>query len=328
MSRGGKIFAHQTAGRRTREADSEPFRPEHIKNVASVSKVFTATAIMRLAEEGKLWLEQPVKTIIPEFDTPLHSAIHIRHLLTHTSGLAADGGYYLEPYPIEGWEETRGADWLKKSVLAGPLQGEVGKQWNYCSKGFGVLGEIVSRVSGMHFNDYVEKNVLAPIGMERSFLEVPKKHWTEVLLSAEWDPLALEHAGDRAGMPNGGGGVYSTLYDLFRFGQCYLNGGTLDGARLLGKKAIAEMTSNQLDGIPAFHWGKKFRSFRHGLGWDLFCDGAFVGPKTYLHEGWGWSSLFIDPEEDFVYASMAATPTEWSADVMVNPRCIAFAGLL
>jgi CubicO group peptidase (beta-lactamase class C family) len=328
MSRGGRVFAHQTAGRRTAKPDSEPFRPEHLKNIASISKIVTATAVMQLAEAGKLWLEQPVKSVIPEFDTPLHSSIHIRHLLTHTSGLTADGGYFLEPYPIENWEAMRGDDWLKKTVLNGPLQGEVGRQWAYSSKCFGVLAEIVSRVSGMHFNDYVEQNVLGRIGMERSFLEVPQKLWPEVLMSADWDQLALEHAGDRKGMPGGGGGCYSTLYDLFRLGQCYLNGGGLEGKRLLSKKAVAEMTRNQLEDIPAYHWGKRFKSFRQGLGWCFFADGSFVGPRTYNHEGWGWCSLYVDPDEEFVFVSMAATPTDWSADVMVNPRSIAFSGLL
>src|SRR5512133_3170750 len=89
MARGGKIFAHQTLGRRTTDPASDPFRPEHIKRIASITKIVTATAIMQLVEEGALWIEMPVKSILPEFDTPLHGGITIKHLLTHTSGLAA-----------------------------------------------------------------------------------------------------------------------------------------------------------------------------------------------------------------------------------------------
>ncbi len=328
MARGGKIFAHQTAGRKTYEEGSEPYRPEHIKRIASISKVVTATAIMQLAEEGKLWLEMPVKDIIPEFDTPLHARIHIRHLLTHTSGLQGDGGYYNEPFPINTFELSRTEDWIKNLILAGPLHGEVGKQWAYCTKGFGVLAEIVSRVSGMHYNDYVEERVFKAGGMDRSFVEVPKELWNQTVAVADWEKHALSGAAERKGMPNGGACCYSTLYDLYLLGQCFLNGGEIKGRRLLSKKAAAEMTRNQLEGIPSYHWGARLPSYRHGLGWGFFCDGSFVGPRTYNHEGWGWCSLFVDPEEDFVFVMTTGAEIDWNPAVMVYPRCAAFAGIL
>jgi CubicO group peptidase (beta-lactamase class C family) len=328
MARGGKIFAHQTAGRRLQDPASEPFRPEHIKRIASITKIVTATAIMQLVEEGHLWLEMPVKSILPEFDTPIHGGITIKQLLTHTSGLVADQGYYNEPFPIDSFEASRKEDWLKGMVLAGPLHGEVGQQWGYCTKGFGVLAEIVSRVSGRHYHDYVQERVFKAIGMESSFFEVPEKLWPEVLMIADWESLAIKRAYERKGMPQGGGGGYSTLYDLFRLGQCYLNGGTLDGKRLVSKKAAAEMTRNQLDGVPSYHWGARLKNYRHGLGWGFYCDSSFVGPRTYNHEGWGWCSLFVDPDEEFVLVTIAATPADWSAELQVYPRSIAFAGLL
>jgi len=328
MARGGRIFAHQTAGRKTYEEGSEPYRPEHIKRIASITKIVTATAVMQLAEEGKLWLEMPVKDLIPEFDTNLHRGIHVRHLLTHTSGLSADGGYFNEPHPIETFERMFDEDWLTKLVLAGPLQGEPGRQWAYCSKGFGVLAELVSRASGMHFNEYVEKRVLKAIGMDRSFMEVPKELWPESTRIADWDEKLVAKAAERKGMPQGGGGCSSTLYDLYRLGQCYLNGGEIDGKRLVSKKVAAEMARNQLDGVPAYHWGKKIPSFRHGLGWGFFCDGSFVGPRTYNHEGWGWCSLFVDPEEEFVFVMTTGAEIDWNPAVMVYPRAAAFAGLL
>jgi CubicO group peptidase (beta-lactamase class C family) len=328
MARGGRIFAHRTTGRRTFEEGSDPYRPEHIKTIASISKIVTATAIMQLAEEGKLWLEMPVKDVIPEFNTPMHSGIHLRHLLTHTSGLAGDGGYYNEPYPIDGHELSGSEDWLTKRVLAGPLYGEVGRQWAYCSMGFGVLAEVVSRVSGMHYHDYVEKRVFKAIGMDRSFLEVPKELWPETVMVADWEREAIPGAAGRKGMPRGGGGSYSTLYDLYRLGQCYMNGGEIEGGRLVSKKAAAEMTRNQLEGVPAFHWGKRFPSFKHGLGWGMFADGSFFGPRTYNHEGWGWCSLYVDPEEEFVFVMMAGVDSGWDTRVMVCPRAIAFAGIL
>jgi CubicO group peptidase (beta-lactamase class C family) len=328
LARKGRVFANQTAGRRTTAADSDPLRPDHIKNIASITKIVTSTAIMQLVEDGVLWLEMPVKAILKEFDTPMHGGIQIKHLLTHTSGLPADGGYFTEPYPVEGWEETRKDGWLTKVVLAGPLQSLPGETWSYSSLCFGVLAEIVTRVSGMHFNDYVADRIFRAIGMDRTFMEVPKPLHGEVILSAEWDPIALEHSGDRVGMPGGGGGCYSTMRDLARLAQCFLDAGSVNGKRLLGKKTAAEMVRNQLEGVGAFHWGKHLTTMRQGLGWEYFVDGSTVGPDTFQHEGWGWCSLFVDPVEDFVFVAFTPTPTDWNPEVMVNPRTIAFSGLL
>jgi CubicO group peptidase (beta-lactamase class C family) len=328
LARDGKVFAHKTCGKlHYTDGDDTPYRPESIKQIASITKLFTSTAIMQLVERGAIWLAQPVKDIIPEFDTPMHKGITIWNLLTHTSGLAADNGYWGEPYPIDDWEAYQKPDWLKKAALAGPVQCKPGEQWNYCSTGFVVLAEIVSRVSGEHFNSFVEKNIFNAIGMERSFLEVPEKLWGEVMTIAEWSEFAMKGAAKREGSPNGGGGVFSTLYDLFKFGQCYMDNGTIDGKRLVGKKTAQEMTRNQLDGVPSYHWGLNCKNYRQGLGWEFFCDGPTVGPATYNHEGWGWCSLFVDPVERFVFVSMLNDANEWSPDVMVKPRTMAFAGI-
>jgi CubicO group peptidase (beta-lactamase class C family) len=175
MARGGKVFAHQAAGRLTYKADSKPFTVDSLKGIASITKTMTATAVMKLVEDGALWLEQPVKEVIKEFDTPMHGGISVRHLLTHTSGLAADGGYFTEPYPLSRREAMGKDDWLTKGILAGPLQSKPGKHWAYCSMGFTVLAEIVNLVSGIYFAEFIEKKIFKPLGMTRSFFEVPKK---------------------------------------------------------------------------------------------------------------------------------------------------------
>ena len=327
LAREGKVFAHEIAGKRTYLPDSDALAPDSIKRIASITKLFTATAIMKLVENGTLWLEQPVKTLIPEFDTPMHGGITIWNLLTHTSGLAADHGYFTEPYPVNRFELMGEKDWIVKAVLAGPVTCRPGEQWNYCSLGFAVLAEIVSRASGSHFNDFVQTQIFKPLGMSRSFLEVPEKLWPEVCLIGDWEEKLLRHAQERKWAPDGGGGVYSTLRDLFRFGQYFLDLGAAGSARIIGKKTMQEMTRNQLTGVPAFHWGKRLLSIRQGLGWGFFCDGSTVGPATYNHEGWGWSALYVDPVERFVYTSFVASPKEWDPQLMVAPRAIAFSGI-
>ncbi len=328
MARDGKVFAHQAMGNLTYLPDSGPLLPDSIKDIASITKVVTATAVMKLVEDGLLWLEQPVKTIFKEFDTPMHGSIRIWHLLTHTSGLRADSGYFTEPFPIDEHQFEGDKDWLVKEVLSGPVQNAPGEQWNYCSNGFKVLAEMVSRVSGMHFNEFVEKRIFAPLGMSRSFMEIPEALEPEVILTNEWSKEKMKLIRSRNGAPWGSGGAFSTLHDLFKLGQCFLNGGEYGGARILGKKAAQEMTRNQLSGVPAFHWGARIKNYRQGLGWGFFCDGSTVGPATYNHDGWGWCALFVDPVERFIYVCFVADARDWNPDLVVSPRTIAFSGIL
>jgi Beta-lactamase class C and other penicillin binding proteins len=329
LARDGEVFAHEAAGKLSyKPEDDRPFMPDSIKRIASITKIVTATAVMKLVEDGKIWLEQPVKDFIPEFDTPLHGKINFRHLLTHTSGIVADPGYFAEPYPVDRRGELDTADWLKQVALAGPLQGEPGKQWSYSSTGFTLLSELVSRASGMHFNQFVQDRIFSPMGMTRSFLEPPRSLWPEISIMTDWEEERLSHAADRKGPPSGGGGVYSSLRDLFVLGQAFMDGGEFKGARLLGKKAAQEMTRDQLAGVPAFHWGKRLEDFRHGLGWGFYCDGSITGPATYNHQGWGCSYLFVDPVERFVLALFVVDPHDWNPELVVEPVNVAFSGIL
>lgn len=328
LARKGEIFAHQTIGNLNHKADSPPYKPDSIKGIASVSKIFTSAAIMKLIEDGVLWLDQPVSTIIKEFKNPMLEKINLRHLMTHTSGLMADPGYFLEPYGFDLFEKLFEKDWLK-NVLVGPLQAKPGEQWSYCTLGFNILAEIVSRVSGKHFNDYMQEEIFATLAMTRSFMEIPKKLIHETCTNNDWQEEIIINSTERDTdqSPFGGGGVYSTLEDLFKFGQCFINGGTFEGHRLLSKTTCETMTTNHLKNVPAFHWGDVSKNYKQGLGWGFSCNGPTVGPQVYNHEGFGWSSLFVDPKEEFVYVSMVVDAKDWDPEVMVKPRTIAWSGI-
>jgi CubicO group peptidase (beta-lactamase class C family) len=329
MARNGKIFAHQAIGKLTHKADSPVVKCDTLKPIASITKMFTATAIMKLVEDGKLWLGQPLKDIIPEFNTPVHGGISLWHLLTHTSGLPADPGYFQEPYPIKWFNLFDSDDWVKV-ILSGPIQAQPGEQWNYSSLGFAVLGEVVSRVSGMHYNEFVEKEIFKPLGMTRTFMEIPEALKKEVSIRNDEDIKDVAESSIRQPNrpPRSGGGAYSTLYDLYRFAQCFLNGGMLDGVRIIGRKTAEAMTRNQLENVPSFHWGAKCKTYRQGLGWGFFADGPTVSPSCYNHEGWGWCALYNDPEEQFTYVSFVADYNDWNPDLQVKPRTIAFSGII
>ncbi len=328
MARNGKTFCHRVAGKQHHTENSADIQPDAIKHMASITKVFTATAAMKLVEDGKLWLEQPVKSILSEFDTPMHGNINLWHLLTHTSGLWADDGYWCEPYPIDYFEIINKPDWIKR-LLSGPIQAKPGEQWNYCTLGFSVLGEMIARVTGMKVEDYIEKEVFKPLGMTRSFFNPDKSLIPDITTTESWETDSfINGPRDERHFALGGFGAYSSLPDMFRFAQCYLNGGTLDGVRLLGRKTVEAMTRNQLENVPSFHWGKNCKSFRQGLGWEFYSDGPTESVECYNHEGWGWCSLFIDPREQFIFASFTNTHEGWNPDVMVKPRTIAFSGII
>ncbi|MGE5607037.1 MAG: serine hydrolase domain-containing protein [Bacteroidota bacterium] len=102
LSRYGKIFAHRSLGRLCYDNDLAEFKPDSLRRIYSMTKLFTAIAVMKLIEDGMLYLEQPVKTIIEEFDTPTHNKINLFHLLTHTAGIAPVPDIFPNHTPMNG----------------------------------------------------------------------------------------------------------------------------------------------------------------------------------------------------------------------------------
>lgn len=326
MARHGKVFAWKSMGRICGYEDRGDFMPDSIRRIASTTKIFTAVAVMQLIERGKFFLEQPVHTIIDEFKTRQHDRITIFHLLTHTSGLTADSGYFLEPYGIDWWSpDVDASNWIR-AILGGTLQSEPGKTWSYCSRGFNILGEIITRTSGMPYEDYVTKNILEPLGMEDSFFQFkPEKASRICFTSKEQEE---RHTKPKSGVSAwyAGGGLFSTLHDLWKFSQMVLNKGVFNGQEILSRKTAEAMTRNHLVEVPAFHWGERMPRKKYGLGWEFDKD-PMLTPGNISHEGAGRSSLWIDPTEDFVFIYFEPTNLDWAANAMICPRAIAWSGL-
>ena len=325
LARYGKVFACKSMGGLSAFDDSTDFMPDSIRQVYSITKAFTAIAILRLVEEGKIYLEQPVASIIEEFDTPIHRSILILHLLTHTSGICPDPGYYCEPYPRDGWGSGNDANWIK-NVLKGPLACTVGEAWIYSSAGFTILGEIVSRITGVPYEEYVMQRILAPLDMHRSFFSIPRALLDQVCAVNEWEHKKLREEDQPNRPPMSAGGLSSTLPNLFRLGQMLLNKGTLDGKRAISRKAVEAMTRNQLCGVPAFYWGAGFKSYAYGLGLHLAIS-DLLSPGVFNHEGYGRSCLYVDPAEQFMAIYFVPSVYEWLPEVTINPRGIIWSGL-
>lgn len=327
LSRKGKIFGHKTMGKLRKEEGSPDLSPDSIRNVFSIAKVFTATAILQLIEEGKLYLDQPVMTVIPEFNTDLHKNITIFHLLTHTHGLKAEGGYFLEPYPSWNDEAMKDDGWIR-SLLTGPLTTKTGREYSYGSNGFCILGEIVKRLSKMEFDEYILQNIIGPLGMENTFYQVPEDRLDRVCFVHDFEEEKLKSPINRKGAPPAGSNLYSTMLDMWKFGQMMLNKGSFNGNRILSRKSVEAMSRKQLKNIPAFHWGRNYESFEQGLGWSITADTTLASPGTFSHEGWGRCALYIDPAEEMVVFYMTADLGPWTPETIINPRNIIWSGLI
>ncbi len=327
LSKDGKTFACNSMGALSAIEDKGDLQPDSIRGVASITKVFTATAIMLLIEDGKLLLTTAISSIIKEFDTDIHSGITIQHLLTHTSGLSSDPGAYLEPYPFGWWNnESKKINWIKK-IIAGPLAHDVGTVWGYCSGGFCLLGEVIARVSGMSYEDYLAKKIFEPLGMDRSFFQIPSKLKDQVCIVDKDDLEDLDYKNDvKDHIPPAGGGLYSTLPDLLKFGNMMLNKGNYNGKQIISPKTVEFMTRNQLDEVPSYNWGNHDRAVTQGIAWRI-CSDNLVSVGTYKHEGAGASGFYIDPVENFVAVYFVPSKKGWTSEAVFGTLGVVWAGI-
>lgn len=246
--------------------------------IASMTKPVTSIAFMMLVEQGKVALDTPVHHVLPEFesvgvydggggDMPFRTRAPARpmlmiDLLRHTSGLTygfqnrtnVDLAY--RTGRIETWHGNLTLDQFVAAVAKLPLEFSPGEGWNY-SVSTDVLGAVVQRLSGLSLDRYFAERIFAPLGMADTAFQVPAEK-----LDRLTDCYTISPAGERvlhdpgassawAAMPtqlSGGGGLVSTALDYHRFCRMLLNGGELDGVRLVGRKTIELMTMNHLPG--------------------------------------------------------------------------------
>ncbi|TFE29429.1 serine hydrolase domain-containing protein [Cohnella luojiensis] len=350
LAKDGRIFASNAFGSRSyRENNESPMLTDTIRRIASISKLFGATAIFQLVEQGKLYLRQPVAEWIEEFKHPMFEKIQIWHLLTHTSGLWPDPGYYTEPNPFGHWDvrfafdpETEGphavkdeeellklrkSAWIRAILSMKPVC-KPGESWNYCSAGYALVGEIVTRASGLHFEQYVIERIAEPLGMTRTFFDVPEELQGEVCVTNDWDESRMVKRDRTYEPPRTGGGLYSTLGDLFRFGQMLLNDGSYNGRRVLSRKSIERMTRNHFEGrqLFAYHWGSKISALSYGMGPGVVAENEWMSEGSYGHEGAGRCKLMIDPKLNAVIVYFVPTNLDWVPESIIHPQQLIWSG--
>ena len=285
----GKIAYRKAYGRRAVVPEPEAMTDDTIFDLASITKVVaTTTALMQLFEQGKLRLNDKVTDYIPEFQGG-KSGITLRNLFTHFSGLKPDVPL---ANPWSGYQTGI------KLACTDPPDGPPGARFVYSDINFILLGELVHRLSGQTLSDYARDHIFQPLGMQDTMFQPPAALAPRIaptervtndsppLRGVVHDPTARNMGGVA-----GHAGVFSTARDLARFAQMMLNGGELDGVRIVSAATIQKFTEPQTP---------PDQPVLRGLGWDI--DSPYSGNRGELfpigsfgHTGFTGTSLWIDP---------------------------------
>ena len=318
-----------------------PTAEDTIFRIYSMTKPITSVALMMLYEQGYFQLNEPVHKFIPEWrdlgvfeagsypqflTRPPDRAMTVRDLMTHMSGLTygfqmrsnVDAAY--RKVGIGGAATPDGTlrDMIEKLAKL-PLEFSPGSQWNY-SVSTDVLGYLVEVFSGQRFDEYLEEHLFGPLGMvDTGFAVPPEKkerfaanytRGSDKSLELTDDPLDSVYGKPRAFL-SGGGGLVSTAADYLRFSQMLLNGGEIDGVRILGRKTIELMTLNHLPGgqdLPGLARGRFAETTYDGVGFGLGFSvqlgqertGVIGSAGEYAWGGAASTAFWIDPAEELV----------------------------
>jgi CubicO group peptidase (beta-lactamase class C family) len=334
VARHGKVVQHKAYGYQDLESQT-PMKIDTITRIYSMTKPVTGVAMMMLYEEGKWKPSDPVSKYIPEF----------KHLKVFT-GMGSDGAPMLEalahePTMAELMSHSAGFTYGlfgntpvdKLYQAAGPLNApslqefinrvaklpllyQPGTRWVY-SVSVDIQGYLVEKLSGKTFPDFLRTRIFEPLGMPDTAFFVPQEKLSRVATIYSWNQSKSALVGEAKdpaitkmpGLPSGGGGLYSTAADYFRFAQMVLNGGELDGKRLLKKSSIdtmhinvlSEQVLNKNEGI-----GQAVFSPAQGFGYDFAVVLDPERAKRQVGKGsyWWWGAagtwFWIDPTNDLV----------------------------
>ena len=330
VARKGQVVYHKAFGERDRESDSA-MQNDSIFRIASQSKAVVSAGIMALQEQGKLLITDPLAKYFPEFTetnvavrndeggyevVPGRRPIVLRDLLTHTAGISYGQGPAKDRWAeagIQGWyfadrSEPVGDTVAKMGAL--PFDAQPGERWVY-GYNTDILGAVAERVSGQPLDEFLRDTILDPLGMKDTHFYLPESKVDRLTTVYSTSENGLERAPDPGHMVgqgqyvegprvsfSGGAGLVSTASDYARFLQMMLNGGTLNGRRILSRKTVELMTVDHLHGIE-FRPGQGF-----GLGFYVIEEVGSRGvPGTAGEFGWGGayhSTYWVDPAEELV----------------------------
>ncbi|CAN5417153.1 serine hydrolase domain-containing protein [soil metagenome] len=343
IMRQGRIAAFKTHGKPDLSGDA-PLSPDAIFRIYSMTKPIAAVAMMILFEQGHWLLDDPVTKFIPEFaamkvcatvgpdgEMVLEDARRpptMREVMSHTAGFAY--GLFPDFHPLERAylanriARPQGDKAFIDSIAAQPLMFQPGAEWFY-SVASGILGVIVSRISGQSFGDFLQDRIFAPLGMVDTGFEARPDAVDRLVTFYQDDGQGgLKEVSEVLGAPinpftappefeDGGGGLVSTALDYARFCQMVLNKGQLDGTRILAPATIELMATNVIpDPVLAVQNPMRLLPFNpafgFGLGFSVFNDprrmGSVEGRGTLAWGGMGGTWFWIDPENDLIFVGL------------------------
>ncbi|WP_010531671.1 serine hydrolase domain-containing protein [Lentibacillus jeotgali] len=300
-ARNGTIVKEDAYGYAARYLDNDftemenpvDMQTDTIFDLASITKVFTATAAMQLYEQGAFNLDDPVAEYIPEFAQNGKADVTIRQLLTHTSGF---------PAWIPLYQTTDSREEAYAEVFAASLDHKPGTHYGYSDLNMITVGALVEEISGERLDQYIEENITDPLGMTDTMFNPPEslqhrvaatEYQPQTNRGIVWGEVHDENAWAMDGVA-GHAGLFSTAQDLAVFAQMILNDGEYEGTRILETETVEKMETNQLP---------KFPGDAHSLAWELNQDwymGALSGPATMGHTGFTGTSIVINPEKETV----------------------------
>ncbi len=334
----GKVVLNVCVGQQN-PADATPMAMDSIFRIYSMTKPIVSVAIMQLLERGQLLLSDPVDKYLPAFAhtmvaladdgtplQPVQAQPTVQDLLRHTAGFTYEilGDDAIQTrYAQAGLASRDQSNAQSAHALAQiPYRTQPGSLWQY-SRATDVLGALLEVVSGQTLGDYLQQHILGPLGMvDTSFVVPPHKHH-RIAEPFAHDPdggtqMPMIDLRQNVPLQSGGGGLGSTVLDYARFLQCLLNGGTLDGVRILGPATVRSMTADHLGDIPVNRTGRSRDLLPPGHGFGL-------GFAVRLQEGLGnqlgsagmyyWSGIsgtvfFVDPAKDFFAILLTQAPNQ------------------
>jgi CubicO group peptidase (beta-lactamase class C family) len=342
LARHGKVIDYRTYGQRDM-ASGTPMTKDVIFRDYSMTKPATGVAMMILYEQGKWLPSDPISKFIPEFaHLKVYKGVdadgkailvdpdrppNMRELMSHSAGFTY-GFFGNTPvdqmYRDAHLFDSKNLQEFIEKLAKLPLLYQPGKGWTY-SMSMDIEGYIVEKLSGQTLPNFMRENIFKPLGMEDAGFYVPadkRSRFASVydtgpdgeLVAAAASPSgrSVDYIAEPT-MPSGGGGMVSTAADYYRFAQMLLNGGQLDGKRILAPATVKLMTSNHLpNSLLTGQFGIGYQIMRPGFGYGYNCAVVFDPPEANLPEGKGtffWDGaagtwFWVDPTNDVVFIGM------------------------
>lgn len=315
-------------------ADKQTMTPGTIFWIASMTKAMTASAVMMLVDEGKVHLDDPVEKYLPEFKNqkvqivsqqqsnaaeprtaalskdkvisgkpvPSEHPITIREILSHTAGLPFRSKQEPESEPLDRLPLRSAVDSYAKE----PLNSQPGHVWDYSNEGFNIAGRIIEVVSGIPYQEFMQKRLFTPLAMKdttfwptaKQLQRLAKSYESPTLREVPIDQLSYPLSDRAYRFPIPAGGLFSTADDIARFCQMLLNGGAFHGKRYLSAKSVQIMTTKETP---------RMVSKPYGFGFN-------VGDGFFEHSGAYKTDMKVDEKRGLIVVFLVQHANDWALD--------------